>query len=82
MDELYLESHKQLMELVKWIGTPIFVVPREHMEDIARVNPTPGTIITKETAEQMEDFRPFSLETREIILKTFCESHLRLKNAP
>lgn len=39
----------------------------------------PGTILSKEIADMTEDFSPIPDELKNLILKTFCESHAKIE---
>lgn len=79
-NELFLKSHEQLLTLVRWLATPMIVVPKDYMKDFMGISPEPGLIISKETADKAEDFSPIDHTLKDLILKTFCESHSKLSH--
>lgn len=76
--ELFLKSHEQLSALVKTWTTAIFTVPAELQMDLRKLEN--GCILLKEEMDNVETLTPATYEIRNLLFRTFCESHLRLKN--
>jgi hypothetical protein len=79
--ELFLEGHKQLIGIMKWISTPLIYVTKGSIDPATLQDIDFGSIIfgNKPTGQGMEVLHQFPKEDVTFILKTFCESHLRLK---
>lgn len=78
--ELFLEGHKELIKMLRWINAPIAYIPR--YADIRPQDVTPGTLLYGDEAvgHGIEILTPLGKETNELIIKTFADSHARLKN--
>lgn len=79
--ELFVEGHKELIKLVRWISTPMMYVERGMIDYDSLSNPIQGQIIegAAKVGKGIEIIHSLPKEDTSLILKTFCESHLRLK---
>lgn len=78
MDEVFKKSHDTLVDLVRLLATPIYVMrDPKRLADIAEMRA--GSVITAELKRSLEEFRPMPPELRDLIIKTFCDSHSKLK---
>lgn len=80
--KLFMEGHKELLKLVRWISTPMLYVPRSNCLTKELTSLRQGDIIVGDepVGKGMEVIHSLPKEDVNIILKTFCESHLRLKH--
>lgn len=81
MDEqLFKEGHKELIKLVQWVSTPMIYVPKGAIDDNTPRSLEKGDWIFgyEPVGKGMEVIHSLSKEDTNLVLKTFCESHLRL----
>ncbi len=81
MGLLFEESHKELLNLVKWISQPIIYSPHGALDDEQLRRVKHGEIIIgyNRVGEALEVIHSLPKDDTSLILKTFCASHLRLK---
>lgn len=76
--EIFLKSHSELVDFVKWLNKPMIWVARGSRVDIEKL--CTGEVIISDVPEDVEIKYAIPKESMEKIINTFCESHLRLKN--
>lgn len=80
-EELFLEGHKELTNLVRWISSPIFYAQKGTFEP-RNVNQMyeSGTIVfgNNKVGDSIETVFKLPNEDISLILKTFCASHQQL----
>lgn len=83
--ETFLESHKQLTEMVRWINMPMFTVSPapgqskdEALEEMRHIDP--GTIVIVKPGQELGTWNPIPAHRIDLILQTFCESHNKLRD--
>lgn len=72
--DLFIESHKELLELVRWVSRPVILVKRGADMNLGALGP--GAILPVESRNDLSALKTgLSKKAIELILKTFCESH-------
>lgn len=78
--DLFLESHRELTALVRWIGHPIVLVERSANVNIEQLIQSEGSIVYTDKNSGVEVLRGgFSHEAASKIIDTFLDSHRKLQ---
>lgn len=81
--ETFLTSHSVLTDLAKWISAPMYVVKNSSADQIANwpKDMGPGwTVLPRGEEGDVKAIQPLPIESVALVLKTFCESHSKLKD--
>jgi len=76
--ELEIDSHKMLLKLVEQIANPMYIIPASDKDKFNASAMGPGTVFVEGMVD-LKEFKPISQETKELVIRTFCESHLSLQ---
>lgn len=81
MKELFLKSHASLLKAFDWIHSPIFYCEKGTFSDADLQNIGNGSIVqgNNKVGDGIELIHAIPKESLHLIIKTFCESHTRLK---
>lgn len=79
-ETIFLEGHKELIKLMRWVSTPMMYVPRSSRLAVRPQAIEQGSILIGDEPEsELKIVYSLPKEDVSLIIKTFCESHLRIK---
>jgi hypothetical protein len=79
-DELFIESHHELVEIIKWINKPIVLVERGSIEPEALQAIEKGTFVfTHDNSGVLPIRQGLPQELINKVVESFLESHRKIK---